>query len=72
MKNHHHGHIAKANPAPKAKPSHESIAKRAHEIWVSKGHPENSAMATWVEAEAQLIAIQGQDLTSPFTAAAGQ
>jgi hypothetical protein len=72
MKNHHHGHLPKNEPKAKAHPSHESIAERAHGIWVSRGHPENSAMATWIEAEAQLIAIQGEDLTSPFTAAAGR
>ena len=38
--------------------THEAIARRAEQIWEEQGRPENCDQAIWLEAEAELLAIQ--------------
>ena len=38
--------------------THEAIASRARELWLEQGCPENCDEAIWLEAEAELRAIQ--------------
>lgn len=38
--------------------THEAITARAREIWEEEGCPENCDEAIWLEAEAELLAIQ--------------
>lgn len=38
--------------------THEAIASRARELWLEQGCPTNCDEAIWLEAEAELIAIQ--------------
>lgn len=40
--------------APALAPTHEQIAAKAYEIWVSKGQPLGQDEANWAEAEAAL------------------
>ncbi len=35
-------------------PSHEDIARRAHEIWISRGSPAGYDIGHWLEAERDL------------------
>lgn len=44
-------HEAPDEPAPV---SHEEIAERAHQLWMLKGYPPNSAEENWLEAEREL------------------
>lgn len=37
-------------------PSHDDIARRAHELWTSRDRPDGCATAIWLEAEHQLTA----------------
>jgi len=50
--------IAKsATPAPaprKTPPTHEQVAKRAYEIWISKGRPVGRDVENWKQAEREL------------------
>jgi hypothetical protein len=71
MKNHHHGHLPKAAPSPESHPSHEAIAELAHELWVARGHPDDSATEIWMEAETQLVANQSQVPLRPPISIAG-
>lgn len=71
MKNHHHGHLPKVAPSSESRPSHESIAELAHELWVARGHPDNSATEIWMEAETQLVATQSQIPLRPPISIAG-
>lgn len=41
----------KTNP-----PTHEAIARRAHEIWNAQGSPSGGELDHWLEAERELIA----------------
>ncbi len=41
---------------PNSTPSHEQIARRAYEIFIERGQPENQDLAHWLEAERQLRA----------------
>ena len=43
-----------AAPAPVITVTHDQIAARAYEIWLSKGRPWGQDAANWREAEAQL------------------
>jgi len=38
--------------------THEAIASRARELWLEQGCPQNRDEAIWLEAEAELRAIQ--------------
>lgn len=38
--------------------THEAIAARAREIWFEQGCPKNCDEAIWLEAEAELLAMQ--------------
>lgn len=38
--------------------THEAIANRAQELWTEQGCPEHCDEAIWLEAEAELLAIQ--------------
>ncbi|MGA3185614.1 MAG: DUF2934 domain-containing protein [Bryobacteraceae bacterium] len=44
----------KSPPAPAASISSQEIAERAHQIWIHKGRPANSAEEDWIEAEREL------------------
>ena len=35
-------------------PTHVEIAKRAYELWLEQGSPENAAERNWIEAQQQL------------------
>ena len=35
-------------------PTHAELAKRAYEIWVDQGSPDNAAERNWIEAQQQL------------------
>lgn len=35
-------------------PSHDEIARRAHEIWTSRGSPSGYDIGHWLEAEREL------------------
>ncbi len=45
--------------------THEAIAERAREIWVAQGCPQNCDDAIWLEAEAELVAIQQKRYRHP-------
>jgi hypothetical protein len=45
--------------------THEAIAARAKEIWAEKGCPENRDEGIWLEAEAELLAMQQGRLRHP-------
>jgi hypothetical protein len=45
--------------------THEAIAERAREIWLAQGCPENCDEAIWLEAEAELLAIQQKRYRHP-------
>jgi hypothetical protein len=38
--------------------THEAIAARAKELWDEQGRPQNCDNAIWLEAEAELLAMQ--------------
>ena len=39
---------------PKPQPSHEEIARRAHELWQQAGQPAVGGERHWLQAEAEL------------------
>ena len=42
-------------------PTHDQIAQRAYEIWISKGRPYGQDEQNWIEAEAQLtLGLKGE------------
>jgi hypothetical protein len=43
----------------------QAIAERARELWLAQGCPENCDEAIWLEAEAELIAIQQKRFRHP-------
>ena len=45
--------------------THEAIAARAQEIWSEQGCPENFDQPIWLEAEAELLAMQQGRLRHP-------
>lgn len=45
--------------------THESIAARARELWLEQGCPKNQDEAIWLEAEAELLAMQQGRLRHP-------
>ena len=49
-------------------PSREDIARRAHEIWTSNGHPHGYDIGHWLEAERQLAVDATGQPTGPATA----
>ena len=53
------GSIRTINP-PRSKPAHDQIAKRAYEIWVSKGRPVGRDQENWQQAERELSAGTGR------------
>jgi hypothetical protein len=40
-------------------PEHRSIGELAYRLWQSRGCPEGTAERDWLDAERQLLAIQG-------------
>lgn len=62
---HHYPPAAPETPSPDRPVSHESIADRAREIWIAQGSPENCDEAIWLEAEAELTAIQQKRYRHP-------
>ena len=48
--------VASKPPAPKppAPPTHEQIARAAHDLWVEKGRPAGRDIEIWCEAERRL------------------
>lgn len=44
----------KPNSTRSAGPTHEQIARRAHEIWIRNGRKPGQDRQNWLEAEAQL------------------
>jgi Protein of unknown function (DUF2934) len=40
--------------------SHESISRRAHQIWEESGRPDGNETANWLQAESELRAQQGK------------
>ncbi|HTJ78067.1 MAG TPA: DUF2934 domain-containing protein [Rariglobus sp.] len=45
--------------------THEDIALRARELWAEQGCPENCDEIIWLEAEAELLAIQQRRYRHP-------
>ena len=45
-------------------PSHESVARRAREIWLRLGSPDGQDLAIWLQAEREL---RGATLDSQFS-----
>lgn len=45
--------------------THEAIAARARELWAEQGCPENCDETIWLEAEAELLAMQQGRLRHP-------
>jgi hypothetical protein len=43
-----------SRPSGAGSASHESIARRAYEIWERKGRPDGQCQQNWQEAEAEL------------------
>ncbi|MBM4393225.1 MAG: DUF2934 domain-containing protein [Deltaproteobacteria bacterium] len=43
--------VLPADPTPRSRASHDEVARRAYEIWLTRG---GSAFENWVEAERQL------------------
>ena len=43
-----------AAPKPPAPPTHEQIAKAAHDLWVERGRPAGRDIEIWCEAERRL------------------
>lgn len=46
--------IPRSRPPVTAGPTHDDIAKRAYEIYVSKGCPEGQSEQIWTQAEQEL------------------
>jgi Protein of unknown function (DUF2934) len=55
---HHYPPASADTPAPQQPVTHEAIAARAREIWIAQGCPPNCDEPIWLEAEAELLAIQ--------------
>lgn len=56
------------NPVPtptRSLPLHDSIARRAYEIWEKRGRPEGEAVAHWLEAESQLLGANQEITQTP-------
>lgn len=54
--------MPKHNPAQYT-PYHEMIARRAHDIWASRGCPEGCDVEHWLEAEREIAAeARGQEV----------
>ena len=49
-------HLCDACPSLSPEECHEAVARRAHEKWVKRGCPTGTALADWLEAEAELTA----------------
>lgn len=55
-----------ADTAAAGKPiSHDAIAQRARELWLAQGCPAGCDVAIWLEAEAELVAIQQKRFRHP-------
>ena len=52
--------------------SHETIARRAEQIWNSYGHPQGRDEEIWLEAESQLRSEQQQSLIPALEAVASK
>ncbi len=69
---HHYPPATDAAIDPDFTVSHEAIAERAREIWLAQGCPENCDEAIWLEAEAELLAIQQKRYRHPNLQLASQ
>ncbi len=58
-------------PAPQQPVTHESVAERARQIWVAQGCPPNCDEVIWLEAEAELLAIQHKRYRHPHLQLSG-
>lgn len=45
--------------------THEAITERARELWIQHGRPENCDLDIWLEAEAELLAIEQKRYRHP-------
>ncbi len=54
-------------PTPSDDPAlvHELIARRAREIWSDLGCPDHQDLAIWLEAEAEIRAMQERSFRHP-------
>jgi hypothetical protein len=69
---HHYPPTAPDTPGPSIRVTHETIAKRAREIWVAQGCPQNCDVEIWLEAEAELLAIQQKRYRHPHLQVSNQ
>lgn len=45
--------------------THELIARRAQELWLELGQPDNQDLAIWLEAEAEIRATRERSFRHP-------
>jgi hypothetical protein len=62
MKNHHHN--GPIHPTSRER-IHESIAKRAYELWEAECRPDNSGDAHWLQAESEIMTEAGMTKDAP-------
>jgi hypothetical protein len=53
--------ISRPRPVATSTPTHEDIARRAYQIYVEKGHPQNQSEPIWQQAEQD---IRNRDLAT--------
>jgi len=59
-----HPFTSSFDPDP-ALSDHDRIARRAHELWHELGCPQNQDLAIWLEAEAEVHAIEQKTFRHP-------
>jgi hypothetical protein len=60
-----HHYPPAADPTTERIASHQAIADRARELWLEQGCPQNCDQAIWLEAEAELLAIEQKRFRHP-------
>jgi hypothetical protein len=63
--------IIPVTPSLRAKPLHDAIATRAHQLWQGYGCPEGRDVAIWLEAEAQLLGTDSEVVQTDQGAVSG-
>lgn len=53
------------DPTSERVATHEAIAERAKRLWLEQGCPQNCDEAIWLEAEAELLAIEQKRFRHP-------